>query len=207
MPQARSWWARYDALFAHNKSRNEEINNGIQSCVTARNKLVEELNAAIPKVKALYESGAAKPIANLDLGKPADTGAAAAATAGSAPESACSAADLRKALAGGDEVFLNGLADKTVVVQGMLLGPPEAAGEIAVAKIMAGGGTLAIALPLGTEMAQLPVATKVVVTGMAVKTDKGWIFKASTWGKAKDLEAGQPATRCDWPEPVAGAAK
>ena len=160
------------------------------------------MNAALPRAKALYESGDVTPLENL---KPAGKGAGAqpgsGSSTGSAAKSACGAAELRKALGAGDEAFLKGLAGKLVVVEGMVLKPPKAEGDLALAEIMAGGGALPVAFPPDTQATALRMAMKVVVTGEVAKADGRWRFKASAWGKASDAKAGQPLTRCDWPDP------
>jgi hypothetical protein len=156
------------------------------------------LERALPKVKALYASGEVKPIEGLGQSAAASGTSTGGTPAAATAESACSAADLRKALTSKDETFLEGLGGKTVVVQGMLLLPPKADGDIAVGKVMAGGGALAVAFPLKTKAATLPMATKVVVTGIVAKMGEKWQFKANTWGKAKDLQAGREPTQCNW---------
>ena len=207
MPNARRWWARYDALFAQLKRRNSEINSGYKSSFAAANAVIAEAGSALPRAKELYASGKVKPLDDL---KPA--GGAAGARPGSgaraapAMESACGAADLRKALAAGDEAFLKGLAGKPVVVEGMVLKPPRPEGDLALAEVIAGGGSMPVAFPPDTQAAALRMATKVVVTGEAAKAGGRWLLKASAWGKVSDVKAGQPLTGCTWPEPGAGSA-
>ncbi len=176
----------------------------MRACHAAGKALVAEVNAALPRVKELYASGKVTPLD--DVGRDKE-GTGAGAPAGSATESACSAANLRKALASGDEAFLRNLEGKLVVVKGMVLKPPKAEGDVALAEIMAGGGTLPVAFPTDTPAAALSMATKVIVTGEAVKAGDRWLFRASEWGRARDVDAGQPLTRCAWPEAESGAEK
>ncbi|MHC4249048.1 MAG: hypothetical protein ACYS9X_07970 [Planctomycetota bacterium] len=207
MPKARRWWATYNSLFAQLKRRNSEINSGGRSCRSACNALISEVNAALPRAKELYASGKVKPF---DAARQAGEGAGArpvpGASAAAAMESACSAAELRRALVAGDEAFLKGLSGKPVVIEGMVLKPPKTEGDLALAEIMAGGGALPVAFPPDTEAAALRMATKVVVAGEAAEAGGRWLLRASAWGKASDVKAGQPLTRCTWPEPGAGSA-
>jgi len=119
-------------------------------------------------------------------------------------ESACGAAELRRALAASDEAFLTGLAGKPVFIEGMVLKPPKAAGDVALAEVMAGGGALPVAFPPDTQASALRMATKVVVRGEAARMNGRWLLKASAWCKASDAKSGQPMTRCAWPVPEPG---
>lgn len=174
------------------------MNGGNKTRHAAHAALLAEVNTALPRVKELYASGEVTP---LDDVRPAAEGAV---TSGElATQSACGAAELRRALATGDEAFLKGLADKLVVVEGMVLRPPKAEGDLALAEIMAGGGALPVAFPPDTQAAALAMATKVVVTGEAVKADGRWLLRARAWGRSSDVKAGRPLTRCVWPGPDA----
>ena len=203
MPKARRWWARYNSLFALLKRRNNEINSGSRSSHAAANAAITEVNAALPKVDALYKSGEVTPLKDVASTLKRRAASSASGAAGElSTESACGAAELRKALAAGDEAFLTGLGGRLVFIEGMVLKPPKAAGDIALAEIMAGGGALPVAFPPDTQASALRMATRVVVRGEAAKMGGRWLLKARAWCRASDAKSGRPMTGCAWRVPA-----
>ena len=159
------------------------------------------MNSALPKVRELYRRGAVKPIEDVSsAGKRAPGPAAGGAPGGRSDQSACSAADLRKAIAAGDEAFLRKIANKPVMVEGMVLRPPKPQGDLALAEIMVAGGAVPVAFPLDTRAAFLPMAARVVVKGEAARASGRWLVRASAWGKAEDVSSGRPLNVCVWPD-------
>jgi hypothetical protein len=199
LPKARRWRAKYNSLFAHLKRRCNDINSGSRSRHAAANAVINEVNAALPKVNALYESGEVVPFKDAaPTRRTASAPSAGGALRELSTESACGATELRKAIAAGDEAFLTRLGGRLVFIEGMVLTPPKAAGDMALAEIMAGGGALPVAFPPDTKATTLRLATKVVVRGEAARMGGRWVLKARAWCKASDAKSGRPMTGCAW---------
>lgn len=118
--------------------------------------------------------------------------------------SSCAVREFSKAVEEGDREFLGRLAGKLLIWRAMLLEPMKAAEGSTTARLMSGGKTIAAEFPPDTSAAGLMPGASVLIAAEAREVEDAWIVRVLAWGLCREIDGGEPMTRCKWPEPEEG---
>ncbi len=116
--------------------------------------------------------------------------------------SACTSRAFRDAVIVGDDAFMKRIEGKLLIWRVMLVEAATPADGRSLAGVMAEGGSYAAEFPLDSDAEILMPGVSLVIAGEARRSDDGWTFRVLAWGVKRDLDAGQPMTRCEWPKAV-----
>lgn len=193
-----TWLAKYNAAVAEKDRQWKHLDAKHPKTVEACRKLIADLEQAEATLKEIQQR------------QPAATEKSAAEKVPQDPLSgrveelltrgACKPDEFHAAVKDGRTDFLEGLAGRLVIWQALLLEAPLAsAGRVSV-KLMAGRGQVTAEFPLGCQVEALKPGSSVVIAGHIRKADDVWLLHAVAWGIPKKLDAGEPMTRCQWPQ-------